>query len=116
MMTLFQDYVMSAPAMAQTSLLEILTYLTERFPASERRIYHRLPSFFLNGRDIINVGAYGDHFGIHVGCGMADYLRRKYPAYSYTKSTIQFLYAQAVPMDILADICEKIEAAISDKT
>ena len=113
-MTLFQDYVIAAPVEAQGRLMDILMYIANKFPDAEPRIYHNLPSFFLGGNDVINIGAYSDHFGIHVGYGMVDYLKRKYPDYTYTKSTIQFPYTQPLPIHILEDICTKIESSISD--
>ena len=108
----FQDYVIAAPTEAQARLLDILTYITSRFPEAEQRLYHNIPSFFANGKDILNVGAYKNHIGIHVGYGMVDYLKRRYPGYSYTKSTIRFPYAQPIPMHILEDICTKIKSSL----
>lgn len=70
-------------------------------------MYHRLPSFFYGKRDIINVGAYKDHLGLHLGYAMIAYLKQTYPAYRYTKTTIQFPYTAPFPFDVLKDICEK---------
>ena len=111
-MTPFLDYVNAAPAQAQMRLLDILAYVADRFPSAEQRIYHKLPSFFVDGHDVLNVGAYSDHIGLHVGYGMADDLKCKYPDYTYTKSTIQFPYSQPIPIDILEDICTKIASRL----
>ena len=113
-MTPFQDYVIAVPAEAQSHLLDILTYIASRFPKAEQRVYHSIPSFFVNGKDILNVGAYKTYIGIHVGYGITDYLKRKYPAYRYTKSTVQFPYTQPMPMYILKDICTAIESSLSN--
>ena len=108
-MIAFLDYLLGAPIEAQGRLLDILTFVHDRFPNAEQRIYHGIPTFFVGKRDIINIGAYKQHFGLHVGYGLVDYLKQKYPEFHYTKSTMQFPYTQPLPFDILEDICDQIK-------
>jgi len=108
-MTAFQDYILAAPVEAQMRLVEILTFVHDKLPNAEQVIYHGIPTFFVKKRDVINIGAYRDHLGVHVGYSLADYLKQKYPEYQYTKSAIQFLYTQPLPFDILNDICSQIK-------
>ena len=108
-MVIFQDYILTAPPDMQGRLMDILTFVSVKLPDTERQLYHGIPTFFIEKRDVINIGAYKDHFGVHVGYGLVDYLRQKYPGYHYTKSTIQFPYTQATPFDILDDICSQIK-------
>ena len=108
-MEIFQDYILMAPTKVQMRLMDMLTFVCDKLPHAEQRIYHGIPTFFVNKRDVINIGAYREHFGVHVGYSLVDYLKRKYPEYQYTKSTIQFSYAQPLPFDILDDICSQIK-------
>lgn len=105
----FQNYIMKAPLNAQGILISILQFIQNEFPEAEQRIYHNIPSFFLGKKDIINVGAYKDHIGLHVGYAIVDYLKEKYPTRHYTKSTIQFSYTEPFPFDLLKEICGQIK-------
>jgi len=104
----FFDYVMKAPADAQSHLLDTLNFIESKFPSAEMRIYYGLPCFFLNGQGVLSVGAYKKHLGIIVGYDFADYLKSKYPNYSYTRATIQFLYTEPLSYEILEEICSHI--------
>ena len=110
-MIYFQDYILEKPSEAQSYLMDILLFVHKMLPNTEPQIYHGIPTFFWGKHDVINIGAYKDHIGVHVGYEMVDYLKQKYPSYTYTKSTIQFPYTQALPMKILDDICAKIKAS-----
>ena len=108
-MEVFLDYILAAPSEVQTRLMEICVFVHDRLPNAERRMYHGIPTFFVAERDVINIGAYKKHVGVHVGYSIVDYLKQKYPEYQYTKSTVQFLYTQPQPFDILDDICSLIK-------
>ena len=108
-MTAFQDYILAAPPAVQGRLVDVLTFIGDKLPHSEQRIYHGIPAFFVGKRDVINIGAYKDHIGVHIGYGLADRLKQTYPEHQYTKSTVQFPYTQPLPVDVLADICSKIK-------
>ena len=108
-MEAFQDYILMAPSEVQMRLMDMLTFVHDKLPYAEQRIYHGIPTFFVNKRDVINIGAYREHFGVHVGYSLVNYLKQKHPEYQYTKSTIQFLYTQPLPFDILDDICSQIK-------
>ena len=108
-METFQDYILTAPSEVQMRLMDMLTFVHDKLPHAEQRIYHGIPTFFVNKRDVINIGAYREHFGVYVGYSLADYLRQKYPEQQYTKTTIQFLYTRPLPFDILDEICSLIK-------
>ena len=75
------------------------------FDDAEERLYHGVPSLFHNGRDFMNYGAYQNHISIHVGYAWADFLRRQYPQFKYTKTTITFQHEELFPEDIVQVIC-----------
>ena len=110
-MKVFQDYILAAPSDVQGHLMDMLNFVHNKLPHAEQRIYHGFPTFFVKKRDVINIGAYRDHFGVHVGYELVDYLKQKYPKYQYTKSTIQLPYTQPLPFDVLADICAQIKCS-----
>lgn len=110
----FQDYIMMAPLKGQGCLMSVLQLIQDEFPQAEQRIYHNIPTFFLGKTDIINIGAYKDHIGLHIGYALVDYMKEKYPTYRYTKSTIQLPYTEPFPYDLVQDICRQIKKREKD--
>lgn len=105
----FEDYIMTTPAEVQGRLIDILQIFQKAFPAAEQRIYHGIPTFFCGKQDIINIGAYKNHFGLHVGYDMVDYLKYKYPDRIYTKSTVSIPYNKPLPYELIDDICQQLQ-------
>ena len=108
-MIAFQDYILAVPSEIQMRLLYVLVFVHSKLPFAEQRIYHGVPTFFMKERDVLNIGAYKDHFGVYVGYSLVEYLKCKYPMYQYTKTSIKFPYTQEIPYDILNDICGQVK-------
>lgn len=66
---------------------------------------------FFRRKDIINIGVYKDHISLYVGYDIVNYLKQIYPAQSYTKGAIRFLYTEPFMFGILKDIYRRIKAA-----
>ena len=77
----------------------------EVFQNAEERVYFALPTFSVNGKDILHYGAYKAHISLVVGCDLAFMLKDKYPQYQYTGHTIKFLNNEDFPEDIVREIC-----------
>ena len=108
-MEIFADYILHAPGEAQGALLDVLTFLRDKLPDAERRMYCSMPAFFRAGRCVIFVGAYKDHLGVCIGYDLVDVFKRRHPAYRYTKATILLPYGEPVPFAVLEEICEALE-------
>ena len=110
----FMDYIMGTPTQVQGTLLDILQVLQKELPEAEQRIYHGIPTLFHNGHDIFCVGAYKDHFGLYMDIDTLEYLKKNYPAYSYSKGAMQIPYTQPFPHELLSEICRRLKAQIID--
>jgi len=76
------------------------------FQNAEEKIYHTIPTFMINGKDILNYGAYKHHITLYVGYDVAYLLKNKYPQYQYTKTTIKIPNSDIFPDYIIQELCE----------
>jgi len=101
-----QLYIMQFPSNVQHRLHEIRQIGLSVFSNAEEKIYHRVPTFMIQGKDILNYGAYKDHITLYPGCNMTDFLKRIYPQYHYTKCAMQLPHADPFPSELVHEICE----------
>ena len=102
-------YIMRFSPEIQHRLLDIRSIGLDVFSNAEEKIYHRVPTFIMNGKDILNYGAYEDHITIYLGYAMIDFLKSIYPQYQYTKSAIQIPHKDIFPNELIRKICELVE-------
>ena len=77
----------------------------EVFAGAEERIYFAVPTFKVNGKDIMNYAAYKSHVSLIVGYDLIFLLKDKYPQYQYTRATIKFPNTEAFPEELVREIC-----------
>ena len=107
-MEAFIDYIMELPANVQGSLMDILTFIEEKFPDAEKKMYFGMLGFFRGGYCITMVGAYKKHLSVVVNYELIEAIKAEYPNYSYTKATIQLPHTEPVPFHVLEAICAGI--------
>ena len=101
----------------QERLMAIRFTALDIFQNVEEKIYHAIPAFMLDGKDILNYGAWKNHISIHLGYewkiywenranDLMSFLKEKYPQYNYTKFTIQFANKEPFPLELIREICE----------
>jgi len=99
-------YIMRFPPEIQRRLFEIRAIGFDVFSDAEETIYHRVPTFMIRGKDILNYGAYKDHITLYIGYDMADFLKSAYPQYHYTKAAMQIPHEDCFPWELIREICE----------
>ena len=101
-----ESYIMRFNPEIQRRLRVIRSTGLKIFQKSEEKIYHAIPTFMVNGKDILNYGAYKNHITLYVGYDMAYLLKNKYPQYQYTKTTVKMPNSDTFPDYIIQEICE----------
>ena len=99
-------YIMQFPPEIQRRLLNIRSIGLDVLSGAEEKIYHRVPTFMLNGKDVLNYGAYRDHITLYLGYSMVDFLRHVHPQYHYAKASMQLPHTDAFPSELIREICE----------
>ena len=104
----FIDYILSSPTAAQETLIAVFEILDKEFWMAERKIYHRLPTYFYMDCDLINIGAHKNHITLYVGYDLVNYFKEKYTEHKYTKAAISIPYNIPFPFEFLKEICKEI--------
>ena len=99
-------YISQFPKEIQQRLFAIRAIGFNVFGDADERIYHRVPTFALNGVDILNYGAYKNHITLWIGYEMVSLLKNAYPQFNYTKVTIKISNDDYFPGDVIREICE----------
>lgn len=68
-------------------------------------IYHGVPTFMLNGKDIFNYGAYKKHITLFIGYDCIDLVKARYPLYQYSKAAMMINNNDDFLSEMIENIC-----------
>lgn len=81
---------------ARKTILEVL-------PGAKEKISYGIPTYELNGKNIVHTGAYDTHYAFYPG-GIVDQFKDELKEYKTSKGTVQFPLDKPVPYDLIAKI------------
>ena len=99
------SYIMKFDPEVQRRLKIIRSAGLDIFQNAEEKIYHAVPTFIANGKDILNYGAYKNHITLYIGYELVHILKNKYPQYQYTKSAMKILNTDNFQDELIQEIC-----------
>lgn len=102
-------YIIQFEPEVQRRLMEIRFSVLNTFLTVDELIYHGVPTFTVNGKDIMNYGAYKDHITIYLGYDWVNFLKNHYPQYHYTKAAMQIPNKDPFPDELIKEICELLK-------
>lgn len=68
-------------------------------------IYHGVPTFMLNGKDIFNYGAYKKHITLFIGYDCIDLVKAQYPLNQYSKAALMINNNDDISKEMIENIC-----------
>jgi uncharacterized protein YdhG (YjbR/CyaY superfamily) len=99
------EYIMNFPPETQEILEKIRQTINSAVPGATEVISYGIPTFKLNGKNVVHFGGYDTHIGFYPGAivvNFADKLR----GYKTSKGTVQFPLDKPVPYDLITEITE----------
>ena len=94
-------YIGSFPADVQTILNEVRVRIRNAVPASDETISYGIPTFTLDGSDLVYFAAWQHHISVYpVPSGDAAFQRAIEP-YRAGKGTLKFPLAEPIPYDLV---------------
>jgi uncharacterized protein YdhG (YjbR/CyaY superfamily) len=102
------EYIAGLPAETQQVLEEIRRLVREAVPGVTERISYGMPTFDLNGRYLIYVGAWKKHIGLYpLTDGVARTFAEELKPYKMSgKGTVQFPLGKPMPLELIRRILE----------
>lgn len=96
----------------KSRLFNMKLIIQEEFPQAEPILYHGMPAFFQDGRDIISFGAAQQDIILYPGSRVLSRLKLRYPELQYTRATIRFPGDEPLPYELLREICDLLRQVL----
>src|SRR5690242_9561180 len=100
------DYVAALPDDARAHLDRVRRLVLETVPGATESISYGMPTFTVDGRKLVHVGAWKQHLGLYPLPAMPDDLAREAAPYRGTENTLRLPYREELPTALLGRVLE----------
>jgi uncharacterized protein YdhG (YjbR/CyaY superfamily) len=101
--TNIDEYISQFPVDVQSILEQIRKIVMKAIPTAEEVIKYDMPTYVLDGRNLVHFAAYKNHIGLYPAPA-AEELKEKIKPFLSNKSTLKFPLDQPVPPDLIRKI------------
>jgi uncharacterized protein YdhG (YjbR/CyaY superfamily) len=98
------EYIASFPPDVGEKLQGIRAVIRRAVPDAEEAIRYGIPTFRLDGRNLVHFAAFRDHLGFFPTASGVEQFRKEISVYTLRKGTIQFPLNEPVPYDLVERI------------
>ena len=98
------SYIKTFSKAIQKQLQQVRTTIKQAIPDAEETIKYGIPSFVLNGRNLVHFGAFKNHIGLYPLPADSDEFENDLSKYKRNKSSVQFPFNEPVPLDLIRRI------------
>lgn len=98
------DYIASYPADVQQILQKIRALIRDAAPDAQEAISYGIPTFKLQGRNVVHFGVYKKHIGFYPTPSGAEKFKAALAPYPGSKGTTQFPLDRPIPYDLIREI------------
>jgi len=100
----FDDHIKSFPEKQQAMLFEIRDTIKHLAPDSEEVISYGIPTFKLNGKNLVHFSGYKNHIGFYPTAKGVDKFSEELKPYATGKGTLQFSWDMPLPLALIVKI------------
>ncbi len=100
------EYISNFPDDIQVILQKMRKTIASVTPDSKEKISYGIPTFELNGKNLIHFGGYEKFVSIYPGAAATEALKVKLTDYKTSKGTIQFPLDKPIPYDLIIEITQ----------
>lgn len=100
------DYIALFPSNVQTLLTKMRTVIRKEAPKATETINYGIPTFKLNGKNLVHFGAFKKHVGFYPGSEAMEYFDKDLAKYKRAKGSVQFLFEEKIPVELVKKIVE----------
>jgi len=95
------EYVSSLPEDVQVVLEKVRHTIRKAAPAAGERISYQIPTFTLNGKDLIYVAAWKNHISLYPVSAADQALEPQLAPYRAAKATVKFPLRKPIPYELI---------------
>lgn len=105
-MTDIENYIADCDDNIQETLSELRNIIIDNAPTLIEKIAWGMPTFVLNGKNLVHFASHKNHVGLYPGAEAIVCFEEKLKGYKTSKGTVQFPYANPLPIELIAEIVE----------
>ncbi len=98
------EYVNSCPADVQSIFEKIRGIVRGNFPGVKETISYQIPTFSLNGKSLVYVGAWKNHIAMYPIPHGPEALQKELSPYISGRGTVRFSLNKPIPYDLIEKI------------
>jgi len=98
------DYIAGFPAEVQAVLKRIRSAIQKAVPGAEEAISYQIPTFRLNGKNLIHFAAFKEHVGLYPAPREDAEFKDDLSRYDGGKGTVRFPFDEPLPLDLIRRI------------
>ena len=98
------EYIKTFPEEVQAILQKVRQTIRKAAPLAEEAISYQMPTFKLNGRNLVHFAGYKHHVGFYPVPSGIDAFEKELAPYKQGKGSVQFPLDRPVPYDLVRRI------------
>lgn len=102
--TTIDGYIASFPKEVQAILEKIRQTIADAAPGAVEAISYQIPTFKLNGSNLVHFAAWKDHIGFYATPAGNAAFQKELARYKMAKGSVQFPLDEPIPYDLVAKI------------
>lgn len=99
-----EAYIVQYDPDMQTRLQALRQTILAAAPGAQETIAYGIPTFKVNGKNLVHFGAYKKHIGFYPNPGGIEAFAERLAPYEQSKGTVKFPLDQPLPLDLIAEI------------
>lgn len=108
------EYIANFSGKQQEYLEKARITILKALPGAKEKISYGIPTFELNGKNIVHIGAYDTHYAFYPGA-VVEQFKDELKGYKTSKGTVQFPMDKPVPYDLITKITKASAARVLKK-
>jgi len=102
--TTIDGYIAQFPKEVQAILEKIRQTVADAAPGAVEAISYQIPTFKLNGSNLVHFAAWKDHIGFYATPAGNAAFQKELARYKMAKGSVQFPLDEPIPYDLVAEI------------
>jgi len=99
-------YIAGYPEKVQGILKDMREVILRSMPDAAQKIGYGIPTFTLNGKNIVHIGGFSNHVSLFPGAEGVEHFLTELDAYKTSRGTIQFPLDQPIPYELIRRIVD----------
>ena len=100
------EYIKTFPKDVQAILEKIRQTIHEAAPGAEEAISYQMPTFRLNGKNLVHFAAFQHHLGFYPIPSGIEAFKKELSPYKQGKGSVRFPLDEPIPYDLVKKIVE----------